>query len=156
MSNICWICNDTCDERNNFCICSEEYKIVHLKCMQSWINYSKKVECDLCKNKYNIKKSYHYFSRWKWCFSDKKTVLSKILFIFFAVGFIFITTSMSSNVASLVTRIDDTFFDVVFLTVYISMILVTVCLCVFVLALAVDFLLDAKEKNSFLTIKEIV
>ncbi|CAC21243.1 5L protein [Yaba-like disease virus] len=156
MSDICWICNDVCDERNNFCGCNEEYKVVHIKCMQLWINYSKKKECNLCKTKYNIKKTYVSFKKWNWCFNDKKTTLFKIFFILFALVFIFLTITLSNDMANLVTGINDLICSIIFLIVYTVVMLTSICFSVFVVAIVVDFLLEAKEKNSFLTIREIV
>ncbi|KAK4472616.1 hypothetical protein MN116_003852 [Schistosoma mekongi] len=48
------------------CHCTGTIGIVHLRCLEKWLNLSRLRTCEICGYKFEVLKSYPHFSKWLW------------------------------------------------------------------------------------------
>lgn len=66
----CRICTDHIEVPYQYCECKDNLYF-HKKCMETWLNKSNTLNCDVCKKHFTVIKKYNY----------KKFILTKLIFI---------------------------------------------------------------------------
>jgi E3 ubiquitin-protein ligase DOA10 len=66
----CRICTDHIEDPYQYCECKDDLYF-HKQCMETWLNKSNTLNCDVCKTDLKVVKKYNY----------KKFILTKLIFI---------------------------------------------------------------------------